>query len=279
MRTRCISRRPRCTWAGARSRPRHRSIVEEINDPCETGIDLEIDHREVQVWAGSATPRSCITSSTTSFDTSSAPTTSRGGVVISTGTCLSSGLPFTYDGDTVSIAIEGLGTLRSPVVGDKAKVRTWVGTVGFGRRAVYLDELARATPADHRRRPQVPPTAAAYHEEQPQGSATPRRLHPAFLRLLRLALGGRDALGAGASAAARPRRLPSVEIVEVVDGARRRPIWPSRRRISTSIGTGNGRTAGAGRSPWPPSYATGPVHPPTSGSTAGPRRSRRWQTG
>ena len=100
----------------------------EIDDPYRLGIDLEIDRGGVQVWAGSASTSQLHRRFDDLVEHLFRADDFPWGVVISTGTCLVPELPFTLQrGDSVSITIEGLGTLRNPVVGDKAEVRAWVG--------------------------------------------------------------------------------------------------------------------------------------------------------
>ena len=100
----------------------------EIDDPYRLGIELEIDRGGVQLWAGSASTSQLHRRFDDLVEHLFRADDFPWGVVISTGTCLVPDLPFTLQpGDTVSITIEGLGTLRNPVVGDKAEVRGWIG--------------------------------------------------------------------------------------------------------------------------------------------------------
>ena len=56
------------------------------------------------------------------------------GVILCTGTALVPDSPFTLDaGDVVEIAVDGLGTLRNPVVRGKAGLRAWAGGTTAGR--------------------------------------------------------------------------------------------------------------------------------------------------
>jgi len=100
----------------------------EIDDPYQLGIELEIDRGGVQIWAGSANTSQLHRRFDDLVEHLFRADDFPWGVVISTGTCLVPDLPFTLQpGDTVSITIEGLGTLRNPVVGDKADVRVGIG--------------------------------------------------------------------------------------------------------------------------------------------------------
>ena len=100
----------------------------EIDDPYQLGIELEIDRGGVQIWAGSANTSQLHRRFDDLVEYLFRADDFPWGVVISTGTCLVPDLPFTLQpGDTVSITIEGLGTLRNPVVGDKADVRAGIG--------------------------------------------------------------------------------------------------------------------------------------------------------
>src|SRR4029079_18368649 len=100
----------------------------EIDDPYRLGIELEIERGGVQIWAGSANTSQLHRRFDDLVEHLFRADDFPWGVVISTGTCLVPDLPFTLQpGDTVSITIEGLGTLRNPVVGDKADVRAGIG--------------------------------------------------------------------------------------------------------------------------------------------------------
>ncbi len=103
----------------------------EIDDPYQLGIELGIDRDGARVWSGTASTAQLHRRFEDLIEHLFRADDFPWGVVISTGTCLVPDLPFTLrPGDTVSITIEGLGTLRNPVVGEKAEVRTWIGPPG-----------------------------------------------------------------------------------------------------------------------------------------------------
>jgi 2-dehydro-3-deoxy-D-arabinonate dehydratase len=99
----------------------------EVGDPGALGMELEIVRAGGTVWQGSANTKDMVRRiedlAGYLFRAEEFPE----GAVLSTGTSLVPDLPFTLQaGDTVTITVEGVGTLSNPVVRGKAGVRLLV---------------------------------------------------------------------------------------------------------------------------------------------------------
>jgi 2-dehydro-3-deoxy-D-arabinonate dehydratase len=90
--------------------------VWEIGDPYALDISLGIDRNGIEVWSGSTTTAALHRRYDELVEYLTRSDVHPDGVVLSTGTCLVPEAPFSLaDGDTVRIAVEGIGTLTTGV--------------------------------------------------------------------------------------------------------------------------------------------------------------------
>ena len=91
--------------------------VWEVEDPYALGIELSIDRDDAQVWHGGASTSSLHRRLDDLVTYLMRGDTQPAGAVLSTGTCLVPAPPFSLtEGDSVTITIDGLGSLTNPVV-------------------------------------------------------------------------------------------------------------------------------------------------------------------
>lgn len=103
----------------------------EVGDPRALGVEVGIVRAGETVWHGRASTKDMVRRIEDLAEFLFRADEFPEGAVLSTGTSLVPDLPFTLrHGDTVTITVEGLGTLSNPVVRGKAGLRALVDRLG-----------------------------------------------------------------------------------------------------------------------------------------------------